>query len=265
MNFATLPPEVNSERLFGGPGPGPVLAAATGWAELATELRSGASGFLSVVSGLADRAWQGSASMAMTAAAARHIDWLSVAGAHAEQAAEQANAAARAFEAARAATVHPGLVASNRGQLVSLARSNLFGQNAPAIAAAEAQYEQMWAQDVAAMLDYHAGASAIAAALTPLRLTALSPAGARAAAETVLGSSSINLNLGFANIGNGNVGAANRGDFNLGLGNVGGGNVGHGNVGGFNVGSANLGSFNVGPGNVGDYHIGAANVGRYMV
>jgi PPE-repeat protein len=47
--------------------------------------------------------------------------------------------------------------------------SNLFGQNAPAIAAAEAEYEQMWAQDVAAMAGYHAGASAAAAQLAPLQ------------------------------------------------------------------------------------------------
>ena len=50
---------------------------------------------------------------------------------------------------------------------VQLVMSNFFGQNAPAIAAAEAEYEQMWAQDVAAMAGYHAGASAAAAQLSP--------------------------------------------------------------------------------------------------
>jgi PPE-repeat protein len=46
---------------------------------------------------------------------------------------------------------------------VRLVVSNLFGQNAAAIANAEAAYETMWAQDVAAMMGYHTGASAAAA------------------------------------------------------------------------------------------------------
>ncbi|MGV7921494.1 PPE domain-containing protein, partial [Mycobacterium kansasii] len=54
-----------------------------------------------------------------------------------------------------------------RNALVRLAISNLFGQNWPAIAAAEAAYEEFWAQDIVAMLSYHGGASAAAAALTP--------------------------------------------------------------------------------------------------
>ncbi|BBX96182.1 hypothetical protein MLAC_14760 [Mycobacterium lacus] len=46
---------------------------------------------------------------------------------------------------------------------------NWFGLNAPAIAAAEAEYEQMWAQDVAAMVGCCADASAVAAQLTPFQ------------------------------------------------------------------------------------------------
>jgi PPE-repeat protein len=65
--------------------------------------------------------------------------------------------------------VHPLQVAANRNGLVQLVMSNLFGQNAPAIAAVEADYERMWAQDVAAMAGYHAGASAAAAQLAPLQ------------------------------------------------------------------------------------------------
>jgi PPE-repeat protein len=49
---------------------------------------------------------------------------------------------------------------------VQLVVSNLFGQNAPAIAATESVYEQMWAQDVSAMVGYHGGASAAAAQLS---------------------------------------------------------------------------------------------------
>ncbi|SGR69306.1 PPE family protein [Mycobacterium tuberculosis] len=96
----------------------------------------------------------------MAAAAAPYAGWLAAAAARAAGASAQAKAVASAFEAAWAATVHPMLVAANRNAFVQLVLSNLFGQNAPAIAAAEAMYEQMWAADVAAMVGYHGGASA---------------------------------------------------------------------------------------------------------
>jgi hypothetical protein len=57
-------------------------------------------------------------------------------------------------------------VQANRNGVVQLVMSNLFGQNWPAIAAAEAYYEEMWAQDVSAMLGYHGGALAAATQLT---------------------------------------------------------------------------------------------------
>jgi PPE-repeat protein len=168
MNFTVLPPEINSARMFSGAGSAPMLTAAAAWDGLASELGSAASSFSSVTSGLTDQAWQGPASAAMTAAAAPYAGWLSAAATQATGAAGQARTVAGAFEAALAATVHPLQVAVNRNGLVQLVMSNLFGQNAPAIAAAEAEYEQMWAQDVAAMAGYHSGASAAGAALAPL-------------------------------------------------------------------------------------------------
>jgi PPE-repeat protein len=167
MNFSVLPPEVNSARMFVGAGSGPMLAAAAAWHGLAGELSSAADSFGSLTSGLADGPWQGAASAAMTSVAARYVGFLNTAATHADGAAAQANASAAAFEAAQAAIVHPAVVSANRTQLVSLVTSNLFGQNAPAIAATEAHYEQMWAQDVAAMVGYHADASAAATQLGP--------------------------------------------------------------------------------------------------
>ncbi|ORB59906.1 hypothetical protein BST45_20485, partial [Mycobacterium shinjukuense] len=147
-----LPPEVNSLRMFTGAGSAPMLTAAAAWGGLADELGLAASSFASVTSGLAGQAWQGPAAAAMAAAAAPYAGWLSAAAARAAGAAAQAKAVAAAFEAARAATVPPVVVAANRNALVRLVLTNLFGQNAPAIAAAEALYEQMWAADVAAMV-----------------------------------------------------------------------------------------------------------------
>jgi PPE-repeat protein len=167
MNFSVLPPEVNSARMYLGAGSGPMLEAATAWDGLATELSSAAESFGSLTSGLAAGPWQGAASTAMTSVAAQYVGFLNTAATHAGGAAAQAKATASAFEAARAAIVHPATVSANRTQLVSLVTSNLFGQNAPAIAATEAHYEQMWAQDVAAMAGYHTGASAAANQLGP--------------------------------------------------------------------------------------------------
>src|SRR5437763_12124345 len=160
MSFLAWPPEVNSVLLLDGPGSGPMLEAAAAWEGIGGELSSAANAFASVTSDLAGQAWQGPSSASMTNAAARYADWLGGAAAQAEQSAAQARAAAIAYEEALAAIVHPGVITANRGQLVSLVTSNLFGQNAPAIAAVEAEYEQLWAQDVEAMGGYHASASA---------------------------------------------------------------------------------------------------------
>jgi triacylglycerol lipase len=165
MSFLVLPPEINSALMLAGPGSGPLLAAAEAWDGIGSELRSTASIFSSVTADLAVGAWRGPASVLMTDAAGPYAGWLTGAAARAEESASQARAAAAAFEAARAAVVDPGLVTANRGQLVSLVCSNLFGQNAPAIAAAEAAYEQMWAQDVAVLSGYHTDVSAALAQL----------------------------------------------------------------------------------------------------
>jgi PPE-repeat protein len=157
MSFLTAPPEINSLRMFTGAGSGPMLSAAAAWDGLAAELGAAAESFGSVTSGLAGQAWQGPASAAMLAAAAPYSGWLHAAAASASGAAAQAKAVAVAFESAFVATVHPVVVAANRNQLVQLVVSNLFGQNAPAIAATEGQYEEMWAADVAAMVGYHGG------------------------------------------------------------------------------------------------------------
>ena len=57
------------------------------------------------------------------------------------------------------AALPPATVVANRAQLVSLVASNILGHNAPAIAATEAQYAEMWAQDTAAMFGYAASSS----------------------------------------------------------------------------------------------------------
>ncbi len=166
MDFATLPPEVNSGLMYAGPGSGPIIAAAASWDSLAAEVSSAASDYGSVISGLTSGPWQGPASASMVTAAAPYVSWMNATAAQAEQAADQAKAAASAYEAAFTATVAPPVIAANRTLLASLIATNILGQNTPAIATTEAHYAEMWAQDAAAMYGY-AGSSAAASTLTP--------------------------------------------------------------------------------------------------
>jgi PPE-repeat protein len=149
LDFAMLPPEVNSARMYSGAGSGTMLAAASAWNGLAAELRSTALSYGSVLSALTGEEWHGPASAAMAAAAAPYVAWMSTTAEQAEQTAGQAEAAAAAYEAAFTATVPPAAIAANRSQLMALIATNIVGQNTPAIAATEAQYAEMWAQDAA--------------------------------------------------------------------------------------------------------------------
>ena len=166
MDFGALPPEINSARMYSGPGPGTMLAAAAAWEHLAAELHSAANYYRSAVTELTSGPWQGPSSVLMAGAAAPQIGWLTATGAQAEQTAVQARAAVSAYETAFAMTVPPPVIAANRAQLMTLVATNFLGQNTPAIAATEALYAEMWAQDATTMYGY-AGTSAVAARLSP--------------------------------------------------------------------------------------------------
>lgn len=166
MDFAFLPPEINSGRMYTGPGVAPMLAAATAWDDIAAELSSTALSYVSQVEALTTAAWRGPSSEAMAAAATGYVDWMHTTASNAEETANQARAAVAAYEAAFAATVPPPVIEANRVLLATLIATNILGQNTPAIAATEAHYAQMWAQDATAMYGY-AGSAAGASVLTP--------------------------------------------------------------------------------------------------
>lgn len=166
MDYGTLPPEINSGRMYTGPGPGPMLAAAAAWDQLGAELHSTAASYASAIENLTAGTWQGPSAIAMAAAVGPYVSWISATAARADQAAAQAKIAVGAYETAFAATVPPPVIAANRALLLSLIATNILGQNTPAIAATEAQYLEMWAQDAAAMYGY-AGSSSAATQLTP--------------------------------------------------------------------------------------------------
>jgi PPE-repeat protein len=163
MDFGALPPEINSGRMYSGPGSAPMRAASAAWNLLAAELESAATQYQSTIDVLDDE-WLGPTSATMAAAVDPYITWMSATGAQAEQTAAQASAAVSAYEAAFAMTVPPVEVAANRAQLAMLVATNVIGQNTAAIAANEAMYGEMWAQDAAAMYGY-AGSSAAASSV----------------------------------------------------------------------------------------------------
>lgn len=170
MDFAQLPPEVNSALMYAGPGSGPMLAAAAAWESLAGELQTVASAYTAIVTSLMDGPWQGTSAAAMASASWPQISWLTNTAGLAQDTGARAVAAASAYEAAFAATVPPAEIAANRALLGMLLATNFLGQNTAAIAATEALYGEMWAQDAAAMYGY-SGATAQAAAVTPFSPT----------------------------------------------------------------------------------------------
>lgn len=179
MFFAFFPPELNSGLMYAGPGSGPLAEAAAAWDGLAADLYATASSYQSVISNLTS-GWSGPSAMTMAGAAAPYVSWMGLTAAAAAQASAQASAAVSAYETAFAMTVPPAVVATNRAVLTALIATNIFGQNTPAIAATEAQYLEMWAQDVTAMNGY------AVAAQTAVQIPALStpPVITNAAAAT---------------------------------------------------------------------------------
>jgi PPE-repeat protein len=186
VDFGALAPEINSARMYAGPGSSSLQAAASSWNGIAAELSSAATSYEQVVNQLVSDEWMGPASTAMASAAQTYVSWLSNTATQAAQAATQARTAAAAYEQAFAATVPPPAVAANRAETAAAVQANVFGQYTPLIAQLEAQYGEMWAQDSSAMYTY-ASQSAAATQVTPFASPAAStnPAGTATQAAAV--------------------------------------------------------------------------------
>jgi PPE-repeat protein len=153
FNFGAFPPEVISGQIYAGSGATPLLEAATAWHNLSTDLQQTAVSYRNVLFGITD-VWQGPSATAMEAAVQPFLMWTESMAIMATQSAHAAMGAASAYEEVLAAVVPPPVIASNRAQLASLITSNILGQNTAVIAANEAHYAAMWAQDIAAMKVY---------------------------------------------------------------------------------------------------------------
>jgi PPE-repeat protein len=147
------PPEITSALIHSGPGPGSLFAAANVWRQLAIELGQTAADYASTVVAIP---WQGPSATAMTLSTIPYVSWMHTTAAQAAQMSMAATTMASSFLATQAAVVHPSVVTANRTLLAHQIATNFFGINSPAIAATEAQYMQMWADNTTAMLGYHA-------------------------------------------------------------------------------------------------------------
>lgn len=161
------PPEYNSGRMYAGVGSGPLMASAAAWQSLAAELGSAGGAFQAVIEALTSTAWLGPSSISMALAAAPYAVWMMATAGQCEAAAAAASASAAAFEAARAGVVPPPVIAENRAQLATLVATNFMGFNTPAIAANEALYDGMWAQDSTVLYGFAADAAGITGTLVP--------------------------------------------------------------------------------------------------
>src|ERR1700689_1981318 len=100
VDYGAIPPEINSARMYMGPGSSSFQVAASAWNGLAAELQSAAQGYETKITQLAGEGGSGPASAAMGSAAQPYISWLQEPPARAEQAAAEAQAAVAAYEQA---------------------------------------------------------------------------------------------------------------------------------------------------------------------
>ena len=132
----------------------------TGWIRSCVSLLGG-------LCGCKGQSWSGGASVAMASAAAPYVSWLTTAGAGWARPASQAQLRRRLRgRICRNSAASAGHGQPNPIRVATLAATNILGQNTAIIAATEAAYEEMWAQDAAAMYGYAASSSA-ATTLTP--------------------------------------------------------------------------------------------------
>jgi PPE-repeat protein len=73
LNFGALPPEINSTRIYSGPGSEPMMVAAAAWDELAAELGTTTSNYSSVIDELTSGPWVGPTSASMVSAVMPYV------------------------------------------------------------------------------------------------------------------------------------------------------------------------------------------------
>ena len=197
-DLGLLPPEVTSAQIYAGPGSGSLIAAASAWNGIAAELSSAALSYGNIVTTLSGEEWLGPASAAMAVAVQPYVEWMTTSAAQAEDAATQAQSAAAAYETVLAAVTPPRAIMLNRTELAQAMATNVLGQNNGVISQLEAQYQEFWANNTAALYNY-ANQSAQATNLTAFKnapaVANPAAAGTQTAANTGTSASSVQQTL----------------------------------------------------------------------
>ncbi|WP_151069066.1 PPE family protein, partial [Mycobacterium tuberculosis] len=150
MPFTLTPAHQISYQMYAGPGADSMRAASQQLRELAFSADTTADSLNDTLFDL-DDTWIGGSSAFMTDAALRYLKWLSKHSKRLWQTANTIHHLANTYEDIRQRVVPPAAIEDNREEVRRLIASDITGENAPAIAELDEQYQSYGDTNVQAM------------------------------------------------------------------------------------------------------------------